>query len=78
MIENTLNFIFTCECQIERVAKAQTQAQKRAALGRNTEKGLRWAIEFCQSLGDKTMTEKEMKHALRLTTFRGESCPQFR
>lgn len=67
MIEYTANFIFTLNCQIERGATAPC-----------TQQGLEWALEFVQSLNKEKMTERELSHACRLTTFRGKVKPVYK
>lgn len=71
------NFIHSCEAELERWANADSELKKRAILDRDTPQGLRWAIDFCKSIKADFMTEAELKHAIRLTTFRGRNCPQF-
>lgn len=44
---------------------------------RQTERGIKWAIEFLNSLTCEILSEKEFKHAIRLTYFRGNTCPVF-
>ena len=39
--------------------------------GRETENGLRMAIAYIDSIEAETLTENELKHAIRLSTFRG-------
>ena len=50
---------------------------RRAVLDRQTVQGLRWAIKFVSQLQTACMSEKELKHAIRLTHFRGTVCPAF-
>ena len=77
MIENKTNFIYTCISTLERLAAAETDAQRQAILSRQTEHGLHFAIDFCRSLDHEEMTEQELNHAIRLTYFRGAVCPVF-
>lgn len=42
-----------------------------------TVQGLWWAIKFVSQLQTACMSEKELKHAIRLTHFRGTVCPVF-
>lgn len=76
-ISFTANFIELCENRLKRHAAATSEMAKRAVLDRDTVQGLRWAIDFCKSLGREQMTEAELKHAVRLTMFRGRICPVF-
>ena len=46
-------------------------------LDRQTVQGLWWAIKFVSQLQTACMSEKELKHAIRLTHFRGTVCPEF-
>lgn len=43
-----------------------------------TERGIKWAIEFLESLDCEILSDNELKHALRLSYFRGNSCPVYR
>lgn len=71
------NFISTCEATLKRHAAAQTDAERRAILDRQTVQGLWWAIGFVRKLQTAYMSERELKHAIRLTYFRGSVCPAF-
>ena len=73
-----VNFIELCESTLERYAAATSEEARRAVLDRDTVQGLRWAIDFCKSIKRDLMTEAELRHAVRLTTFRGRVCPVFR
>jgi len=44
---------------------------------RQTEQGITWAIEFLNSLTCEILSEREFKHAIRLSYFRGDTCPVF-
>lgn len=77
MIENVILFKEVCKNQLARYMAATTDEARRAVLGRDTVKGLMWAIDFCDSLNHEVMTDREFKHAMRLTTFRGNECPAF-
>ena len=44
---------------------------------RQTEKGIAWAIEFLNSLTCEILSDRELKHAIRLSYFRGNTCPVF-
>lgn len=44
---------------------------------RQTERGIAWAIEFLNSLTCEILSESELKHAMRLSYFRGNTCPVF-
>ena len=72
------NFIFSCENTLARYAAATSEGVKRAILDRQTLQGIKWAIDFCKSLDTDYMTEAQLSHAIRLTIFRGQSCPVFR
>ena len=71
------NFIATCEATLKRHTAAQTDAERRAILSGETVQGLWWAIGFVRELQTAYMSEKELKHAIRLTHFRGAVCPVF-
>lgn len=72
------NFIASCECTLQRYNAAKTDAERRAVLDRQTVQGLWWAIKFVCQLQTAYMSEKELKHAIRLTHFRGTVCPEFK
>ena len=72
------NFIFSCENTLARYAAATSEGARRAVLDRQTLHGINWAIQFCKSLDTDYMTDAQLKHAIRLTMFRGQSCPVFR
>ena len=72
------NFIFSCENILARYAAATSDAAKRGILDRQTLQGIKWAIDFCKSLDTDYMTEAQLSHAIRLTMFRGRTCPVFR
>lgn len=72
-----VNFVSTCEATLRRYFAAQTDAERRAILGRQTVQGLCWALKFVCQLQTAYMSEKELKHAIRLTHFRGTVCPAF-
>lgn len=71
------NFIASCECTLQRYNAAKTDAERRAVLDRQTVQGLWWALKFVCQLQTAYMSEKELKHAIRLTHFRGAVCPAF-
>lgn len=71
------NFISTCEATLKQYAAAQSDADRRAILDRQTVQGLWWAIGFVRQLQTACMSDKELKHAIRLTHFRGAVCPAF-
>lgn len=71
------NFISTCEATLNRYTAAQSDAERRAILDRQTVQGLWWAIGFVRQLQTACMSDKELKHAIRLTHFRGAVCPAF-
>lgn len=72
------NFIFSCENTLARYAAATSEPAKRGILDRQTLQGISWAINFCKSLDTDYMSDAELKHAIRLTMFRGNTCPVFR
>ena len=77
MIENVKNFIYTCENTLARYNAAKTDAERYAVLSRETVRGIQFAIDFCNGLDHECMTERELKHAIRLTYFRGANRPVF-
>lgn len=72
------NFIADCNNTLARYYAAQTDTERRAVLDRQTVDGLWWAIKFVSQLQTAYMSEKELKHAIRLTHFRGAVCPEFK
>lgn len=70
MLNNVNNYIWMCEGMLDAMAQGKFH-------GYETERGIRWAIEFVKSLDHETMTERELDHAVRLTHFRGAQCPRF-
>ena len=72
------NFIADCNNTLKRHALAPTDAKRWAVLNGNTVQGLWWAIKFVSQLQTAYMSEKELKHAIRLTHFRGAVCPEFK
>lgn len=72
------NFIWSCENTLARYAAATSDGARRAVLDRQTLHGINCAIQFCKSLDTDYMTDAQLKHAIRLTMFRGQSCPVFR
>ena len=54
-----------------------TQNGEPVASSRQTAQGLCWALKFVCQLQTAYMSEKELKHAIRLTHFRGTVCPEF-
>lgn len=77
MIENVNNFIRSCENTLARYNVAKTDVERTAILSRETVRGIQFAIDFCNSLDHEWMTERELKHAVRLTYFRGANRPAF-
>lgn len=71
------NFVASCNNTLARYNAAQTDAERRAVLDRQTVQGLCWAIKFVSQLQTAYMSEKELQHAIRLTHFRGTVCPAF-
>lgn len=71
------NFIASCEATLSRSAAANSDAERRAALDHQTVQGLWWAIDFVSNLCTPCMSDRELKHAIRLTHFRGAVCPVF-
>ena len=72
-----VNFVSTCEATLRRYFAAQTDAERRAILDHQTVQGLWWAVGFVRQLQTACMSDKELKHAIRLTHFRGAVCPAF-
>lgn len=72
------NFIADCNNTLARYYAAQTDTERRAVLDCQTVDGLWWAIKFVSRLQTSYMSEKELKHAIRLTHFRGSVCPEFK
>ena len=77
MIENVKNFIYTCENTLARYNAAKTDAERSAVLSRETVRGIQFAIDFCKSLDHEWMAERELKHAIRCTYYRGVNRPVF-
>lgn len=71
------NFVADCNNTLARYYAAQTDTERRAVLDRQTVQGLWWAIGFVSKIPAACMSEKELKHAIRLTHFRGTVCPAF-
>lgn len=71
------NFITSCEATLSRAAAASSDAERRVVLDRQTVQGLWWAIDFVSKLCTPCMSERELKHAIRLTYFRGAVRPAF-
>ena len=67
------NFAAGCNNTLKRY-----DAERRAVLDRQTVQGLCWALKFVCQLQTAYMSEKELKHAIRLTHFRGSVCPEFK
>lgn len=76
-INNPAAFIWSLENTLERVEKAKDARERRAILDRQTVQGIKWAIEFMSSRQTVWLSEKELQHAIRLTMFRGSSCPNY-
>lgn len=72
------NFVADCNSTLKRYYAAQTDTERRAVLDRQTVQGLCWALKFVCQLQTAYMSEKELKHAIRLTHFRGSVCPEFK
>lgn len=71
------NFAASCNNTLERYYAAQTDAERRAVLDRQTVQGLWWSLKFVSQLQTPYMSAKELQHAIRLTHFRGVVCPEF-
>lgn len=71
------NFVANCNNTLARYYAAQTDAERRAVLDRQTVDGLWWAIKFVSQLQTPYMSAKELQYAIRLTHFRGAVCPAF-
>lgn len=76
-INNVFNFIRYAQSTLRRAEEAQTEEARRAVLDRQTIRGLNWSLEFVRSLGTDWMNESQLKHACRLTEFRGSTPPNF-
>jgi len=76
-INYTFNFISVVESTLRRAEAAKTDIERMGILDRQTIKGLKWSLEFVKSLKKDVLTDKELKHADRLTYFRGSTPPQF-
>ena len=72
------NFAADCNNTLKRYNAAQTDTECRAVLDRQTVQGLCWALKFVCQIHTAYMSEKELKHAIRLTHFRGSVCPEFK
>ena len=70
MIENKTNFLYMARNTLARIL-AGTNG------GRETTKGVLWAIKFVSALDHDTMTERELSHACRCMTYRGQQEPRF-
>lgn len=70
MIENKANFLFMARNTLERMIAGKCS-------GRETKQGVMWAIEFVKGLDHEIMTERELSHAVRCMTFRGQQEPKF-
>ena len=77
-INSPANFIFSCENTLARYAAATSEPARRGILDRQTLQGIKWAIDFCKSIDTDYMSDAQLKHAIRLTMFRGTTCPVFR
>lgn len=76
-INNPTAFIWSLENTLKRVANAPNESAKRGILDRQTVQGIKWAIEFMQALNTDCMSDSELNHAIRLTYFRGNTCPAY-
>lgn len=72
------NFVADCNNTLARYYAAQTDTERRAVLDRQTVEGLWWAIKFVSKLCTPCMSDRELKHVIRLTHFRGSVCPEFK
>ena len=70
------NFIWSLTNTLKRYMEADPE-NKKSVLDRQTIQGIKWAIDFMKSLDHEYMTEKELKHTIRLTYFRGRTCPTY-
>lgn len=77
-INKPVYFIISCENTLARYEAANSDAEKRGILDRQTLRGIKFAIDFCKSIETEYMTEAQLSHAIRLTMFRGSTCPVFR
>lgn len=71
MIEYKANFLFMARNTLERLIAGQR------CDGRETKQGVVWAIKFVKGLDHEVMTERELSHACRCMTYRGQQEPRF-
>lgn len=76
-IDNPETFIWTLENTLASVEVASSEAARSSILNRQTVRGIIWAIAFMKGLNTDHMDEKQLNHAIRLTYFRGNTCPSF-
>ena len=70
MIENKANFLYMARNTLARMLSGDY-------IGRETVKGVMLAIKFVKGLDHDTMTERELSHACRCMTYRGQQEPRF-
>lgn len=70
MIENKANFLHMARNTLSRMLAG-------GHTGRETRNGVMWAIKFVKGLDHDTMTERELSHACRCMTYRGQQEPKF-
>ena len=71
-------FIATCKNTLKRYLEAGTPAKRAAVLSGETVQGIKQAISFVKALDHELLTDEELKHAIRLTRFRGQACCKFK
>ena len=71
------NFVQTA-IHLSAVLRRPDRYRAPAVLDRQTVDGLWWAIKFVSKLCTPCMSDRELKHAIRLTHFRGSVCPEFK
>lgn len=70
MIEYKANFLTMARNTLARMLSGDHT-------GRETVKGVMWAIKFVDGLDHNAMTERELSHACRCMTYRGQQEPRF-
>lgn len=68
-IENRLTSLYSLKNSLEHFGDRKGS--------RYTEQGLKWAIEFLEGINREWLTEKEVSHYIRCTTYRGNQKPIF-
>lgn len=71
-INKTSNMMATVESELKRFDEDPDYHRKT----NSTQQGLKWAKEFLGTRGEN-LSESELKHAIRLTRFRGRNKPEY-